>query len=154
MTQSTPTRCVHDVPCCGRLLRCAVPCWQTQCPPADLILLCSFACCCCCRCSWQDKADDVKAGIRSTALTFGARSKQYLSGFAAANLALLALTGQAAGCGAAYYAGLAAAGGHLAWQIGSVDLGDRADCQAKFVSNTSYGALLFAGILADRLLLL
>ena len=102
MTQSTPTRCVHDVPCCGRLLRCAVPCWQTQCPPADLILLCSFACCCCCRCSWQDKADDVKAGIRSTALTFGARSKQYLSGFAAANLALLALTGQAAGCGAAY----------------------------------------------------
>lgn len=40
---------------------------------------------------------------------------------------------------------------HLAWQIGSVDLDDRADCAAKFSSNAWYGALLFAGILGDRL---
>lgn len=48
-------------------------------------------------------------------------------------------------------AGVAAAGAHLAWQIGTVDLDDSADCAAKFRSNAWYGALLFAGILADRL---
>lgn len=53
----------------------------------------------------QDKHDDVKAGIRSTALTFGARTKAYCAGFGAASVALLAATGQAAGCGPAYYAG-------------------------------------------------
>ncbi|KAL4433055.1 hypothetical protein ABPG77_006482 [Micractinium sp. CCAP 211/92] len=99
----------------------------------------------------QDKADDVRAGIRSTALTFGDRTKAYCSGFAAANVALLAVAGGAAACGPAYYAGVAAAGAHLAWQIGSVDLDDSADCAAKFRSNAWYGALLFAGILADRL---
>ena len=100
----------------------------------------------------QDKADDVAAGIRSTALTFGARNKQYMGGFAAASVALLALTGQAAGCGAAYYAGVVAMGGHLAWQIASVDLDSRQDCMDKFVSNTYTGGLLFAGITADRVL--
>ncbi|KAI7844803.1 hypothetical protein COHA_001683 [Chlorella ohadii] len=100
----------------------------------------------------QDKHDDVKAGIRSTALTFGARTKTYCAGFGAASVALLAATGQAAGCGPAYYAGVAACAAHLAWQIGTVDLDNAADCNAKFVSNTWYGALLFAGILADRLL--
>ncbi len=47
----------------------------------------------------------MKAGIRSTALTFGAHTKAYCAGFGAASVALLAATGQAAGCGPAYYAG-------------------------------------------------
>lgn len=102
----------------------------------------------------QDKADDVKAGIRSTALTFGARTKRYCTGFGAACVALLATAGHAAGCGPAYYAGVAAAAGHLAWQVGSVDLDDAADCAAKFVSNAQLGGLVFAGVLADRLQLL
>lgn len=90
-------------------------------------------------------------GIRSTALTFGDRTKAYCAGFGAASVALLGATGVAAGCGPAYYAGVAACAGHLAWQVASVDLDSPADCQAKFVSNSWYGALLFAGILADRL---
>lgn len=100
----------------------------------------------------QDKADDVKAGIRSTALTFGPRTKPYCAGFGAGAAALAAAAGAAAGCGPAYYAGVAACAAHLAWQVGAVDLDNPADCQAKFVSNAWYGAALFAGILADRLL--
>lgn len=61
----------------------------------------------------QDKHDDVKAGIRSTALTFGTRTKAYCAGFGAASVALLAATGQAAGCGPAYYAGELECGGLL-----------------------------------------
>lgn len=100
----------------------------------------------------QDKEDDARVGIRSTALTFGARSKAYLAAFAAGNVGLLALAGAAAGCGAPFYAGVAAGGAHLAWQVASVDLDDRGDCAAKFVSNKVYGGLVFGGILADRLL--
>ncbi|PSC75871.1 4-hydroxybenzoate polyprenyl transferase [Micractinium conductrix] len=102
----------------------------------------------------QDKADDVRVGIRSTALTFGDRTKHYCAAFAAANAALLCAAGAAAGAGPAYYAGLAGAASHLAWQISTVDLDDPQDCAAKFASNTWYGALLFAGILADRVALL
>lgn len=41
----------------------------------------------------QDKLDDVRAGIKSTALLFGSRTKECLAGFAAANIGLLCLTG-------------------------------------------------------------
>jgi 4-hydroxybenzoate polyprenyltransferase len=102
----------------------------------------------------QDKADDLKVGIRSTALTFGPATKRYCAAFGAASVALLAAAGHAAGCGPAYHAGVAAAAAHMAWQVGSVDLDDPADCQAKFVSNAWLGALVWGGILADRLQLL
>lgn len=100
----------------------------------------------------QDKVDDVAVGIKSTALTFGEASKKYFAGFAAANTGLLALAGYMAGCGDAYYAGVAAGAAHLAWQVGTVDLNSREDCQAKFVSNKWYGALIFSGIMADRVI--
>ena len=100
----------------------------------------------------QDKVDDVKVGIKSTALTFGARTKAYCAGFAVAQAGLLVLAGHVAGCGPAYHLGVAAVAGHVAWQVISVDLDDSADCMAKFVSNRETGGLLFLGILADCLL--
>ena len=54
--------------------------------------------------------------------------------------------------GLPFYASLIAAGGHMAWQIMAVDLDDRQDCMAKFVSNKWFGAVLFSGIVADKLL--
>ena len=41
----------------------------------------------------QDKRDDVQAGIKSTALLFGSRTKEWLSGFSAANIGLLCWAG-------------------------------------------------------------
>ena len=41
----------------------------------------------------QDKRDDVQAGIKSTALLFGSRTTEWLSGFSAANVGLLYLAG-------------------------------------------------------------
>ena len=54
--------------------------------------------------------------------------------------------------GIPFYASLVAAGAHLAWQIRTVDLDNREDCMAKFVSNKWFGAVLFSGIVADKLL--
>jgi 4-hydroxybenzoate polyprenyltransferase len=100
----------------------------------------------------QDKVDDMTVGIRSTALTFGARNKQYLTGFSATSIACLAVAGHMGGCGAPFYAAVTAAAAHLSWQVATVDLDDPEDCALKFASNTWYGALVSGGIVVDRLL--
>lgn len=100
----------------------------------------------------QDKADDARIGVRSTALTLGARTKPALAGFAALQAGLLLAAGSAAGMGGVYEAAVAAGAAHQAWQIATVDLDDGPDCMAKFVANKWYGAILYAGIVADKLL--
>jgi 4-hydroxybenzoate polyprenyltransferase len=100
----------------------------------------------------QDKKDDALVGIKSTALTFGKDNREYLSAFVVANAVFMSAAGYAAGCGMPYYAGLAAAVTHLGWQAATVNFDDAQDCGNKFKSNTWYGALLFAGITADRVL--
>ncbi|XP_010541312.1 PREDICTED: 4-hydroxybenzoate polyprenyltransferase, mitochondrial isoform X1 [Tarenaya hassleriana] len=100
----------------------------------------------------QDKEDDVKVGVKSTALRFGDSTKLWLTGFGSASVGFLALTGLNADIGWPYYASLVAASGQLVWQIGSVDLSSRADCNKKFVSNKWFGAIIFSGILLGRTL--
>ncbi|XP_020239158.1 4-hydroxybenzoate polyprenyltransferase, mitochondrial [Cajanus cajan] len=99
----------------------------------------------------QDKEDDLKVGVKSTALRFGDSTKEWISGFGIACLGGLAVSGFNAEIGWPYYASLAAASGHLGWQIWTVDLSSRADCNRKFVSNKWFGAIIFGGILAGRL---
>lgn len=99
----------------------------------------------------QDKEDDLKVGVKSTALRFGDSTKEWLTGFGIASLSGLALSGFNAELGWPYYAFLGVASGHLGWQIWTVDLSSRSDCNRKFVSNKWYGAIIFGGILAGRL---
>ena len=47
----------------------------------------------------QDKVDDVKVGVRSTALLFGQRTPVWLTGFSLATLAGLGAAGHAVGLG-------------------------------------------------------
>jgi 4-hydroxybenzoate polyprenyltransferase len=99
----------------------------------------------------QDKADDAKIGLRSSALTFGdAGTRPALLGFAAASVGGIAAAGVAAGAGPLYFAGVAAGGAHMAWQVLGADLGSRADLARRFKSNVWVGALVFAGALGDR----
>ncbi|XLS98376.1 hypothetical protein HN51_041111, partial [Arachis hypogaea] len=76
----------------------------------------------------QDKEDDLKVGVKSTALHFGDFTKEWITGFGIACLGGLALSGYNAEIGWPYYAFLAAASGQLGWQIWTVDLSSRADC--------------------------
>ncbi|KAL4621551.1 hypothetical protein ACB092_06G237100 [Castanea dentata] len=98
----------------------------------------------------QDKEDDLKVGVKSTALKFGDSTKEWITGFGIASISSLALCGYNAGIGWPYYAFLTAASGQLAWQIQTVDLSSRADCNRKFVSNKWFGAIIFSGILFGR----
>lgn len=43
--------------------------------------------------AFQDQKDDFKAGVKSTAITFGDNTKYWLSGFGAACISSLVLTG-------------------------------------------------------------
>ncbi|XP_072967560.1 4-hydroxybenzoate polyprenyltransferase, mitochondrial isoform X1 [Typha angustifolia] len=99
----------------------------------------------------QDKEDDLKVGVKSTALRFGSLTDRWIAGFGAASICSLALSGYYAELAWPYYASLIAATGHLGWQILTVDLSSRADCNRKFVSNKWFGAIVFSGILFGRL---
>ncbi|KAK6252739.1 hypothetical protein QUC31_014459 [Theobroma cacao] len=98
----------------------------------------------------QDKEDDNKVGVKSTALKFGDSSKEWITAFAIACISSLALSGYNAEIGWPYYVFLAAASGQLAWQIGTANLSSPADCSRKFVSNKWFGALTFGGVSLGR----
>ena len=102
----------------------------------------------------QDKEDDARVGVRSTALTLG-DDKRYLAAFSALSVGTLALAGSGpVELHPAFYVGLLAGGGaHLTWQVATVDLASRADCLRKFQSNHYFGMALFAALVAGRLLL-
>ncbi|KAK9191329.1 hypothetical protein WN943_019941 [Citrus x changshan-huyou] len=96
----------------------------------------------------QDKEDDLKVGVKSTALRFGDSSKEWTTGFGIACISSLALSGYNADIGWPYYAFLAAASGHLGWQIWTVDLSSRADCNRKY-QMPSHGWKFWAIVFAD-----
>lgn len=100
----------------------------------------------------QDKDDDIVVGIKSTALLFGENTRACLAAFATTSIGFLSLTGYVMSAGLPYYAGVTAAACHYSWQLSQVDLDSRQDCLAKFVSNKWFGALVFTGIVADKLL--
>ena len=98
----------------------------------------------------QDKEDDARIGVKSSALALGARTRPFLFGFYGAAALLWGMAGIAAGLGVAFWAALAAAALQLAWQAARVDTGDPADCLRKFRSNRAVGWLLVAGIVAGH----
>jgi 4-hydroxybenzoate polyprenyltransferase len=98
----------------------------------------------------QDKEDDARIGVKSSALALGSRTRPFLFAFFAAAALLWAAAGIASGIGLAFWAALCAAALQLSWQAARVDTEDPADCLAKFRSNRIVGWLLFAGIIAGH----
>ena len=98
----------------------------------------------------QDKVDDAKVGVRSTALLLGSGTRRWLIGFDFMMLVFLWLCFASAGLGYVAYLALAGTALHLIWQALAVDLDDPADCKAKFRSNTWIGWMVLAGILIGR----
>ncbi len=99
----------------------------------------------------QDKQDDLLIGVKSTALRLGDATRPWLAGFYAATMLLLAASGYAAGVGWAFYALLLIAGGHLAWQVARVDIGNPGDCLMRFKSNRTFGFVVLAAIIAGHI---
>lgn len=90
----------------------------------------------------QDTKDDVQAGIKSTALRLGARTKPALSAFYAMAILCWALALFLAGSTPLSYFLLMAAGLHFFWQIRAVRLTDPESCRRMFASNKWVGWIM------------
>ncbi|KAJ2654241.1 Para-hydroxybenzoate--polyprenyltransferase, mitochondrial precursor (PHB:polyprenyltransferase) [Coemansia sp. RSA 1200] len=98
----------------------------------------------------QDKRDDVAAGVKSTSLLFGDNTKVILSAFSASTIGFICLSGYMNGQGILFFATVLGAGSsHLIWQLKSVNINDPATCWRIFRSNTWFGGIILAGIMAD-----
>jgi 4-hydroxybenzoate polyprenyltransferase len=99
----------------------------------------------------QDKQDDAKLGLNSTALAFGddERQKQVLHTLAAMTwLQWLAVGYTASGFLSfpIYQVGVTVAYAHLIWQIQTADFDNPHNVAARFRSNSTVGALVFGSI--------
>ncbi len=96
-----------------------------------------------------DRADDVRIGIRTSALTFGRYDVAAVMACYAVVLAILAAVGWHLGRGAAFYAGLAAAAGIMAYHYTLIRGREPRQCFKAFLHNNWVGAAIFAGLALD-----
>ncbi|MDN5928668.1 MAG: 4-hydroxybenzoate octaprenyltransferase [Hyphomicrobiales bacterium] len=99
----------------------------------------------------QDKEDDALVGVRSTARLFGDNTKIWLVGLYGGALVLIAVAFMLARVPLPAFAGLVAAGVHMAQQIRTIDIDNPDQCLKLFKSNSIVGWLIFAGLLAGGL---
>jgi 4-hydroxybenzoate polyprenyltransferase len=98
-----------------------------------------------------DREDDLRIGVKSTAILFGRADRGMIALFHALTLGLLAWAGARAGLGVTYYMGLAAAAGFAGWQQWLLRNRDRDGAFRAFLNNNRFGAVVFAGLALDYL---
>ena len=100
----------------------------------------------------QDRADDLMAGVKSTALKLGARTKPWLAAFFALALALIGLAGWLAGAFPLFVFALTFGALHAGWQVMTLDIDDARNCLARFRANRDFGLIILVGALAASLM--
>lgn len=99
-----------------------------------------------------DMEDDLKLGLKSAAIRFGDKGKQWLGGFYIATMVLWLGAGYAMQMHWAYFVIMAAIGVHLAWQIYQFNPQRRESGLALFRANMTVGVLLVVAALVGTLL--
>ncbi len=98
-----------------------------------------------------DRPDDLKIGIKTSAITFGRFDVAAVMLCYAAALGLLAVVGIGSERGTLYYFGLLVAAGIALYHYALIRDRDRARCFKAFRHNNWVGAAIFAGIFLDDL---
>ncbi len=96
-----------------------------------------------------DRRDDIKIGVKSTAILFGAMDKTIIGVLQGLLLLNLVLVGTRLELGGAYYAGLAAATCFALYEQYLIRKRDPEKCFQAFLNNNWFGAAVFAGILLN-----
>ena len=94
-----------------------------------------------------DRDDDLRIGVKSTAILFGDADLPILGFLMASFLLTMALVAQRGHLHAMYFAGVAAAALLFAWQLWIMRRRDRDACFAAFRNNNWVGLALWVGIL-------
>ena len=96
-----------------------------------------------------DREDDVKVGVRSTAILFGDADRFFVGLSQVAVLAVLVLAGRQAGLGVFHAAATALSALLFLYQQYLIRDREPAACFKAFLNNNWVGAVVFAGIVAD-----
>ncbi len=96
-----------------------------------------------------DKDDDIKIGVKSTAILFGNYDRHIMAVLQLIILGLLLIIGIMEHSGFAYYSGLICAAGLSVYQQKLIFHRDKALCFKAFLNNNWFGLAVFMGLLID-----
>ena len=99
-----------------------------------------------------DKKDDLKIGVKSTAILFGEKDREIIGMLQFIVLVLLTVVGQMQQLGWAYYGGLIGAAGLSLYQQTLIFHRERDNCFKAFLNSNWFGMTVFAGLAFDYLL--
>lgn len=98
-----------------------------------------------------DKEDDLKIGVKSTAILFGDKDREIMAGLQLVIIALLMVIGHSQQLGAFYYAGVAVAFGLSVYQQKLIVNRDKVLCFKAFLNSNYFGLAVFVGLVLDYL---
>ena len=98
-----------------------------------------------------DRDDDIRIGVKSTAILFGDADRVIIAGLQALLMANLVIIGVQTSMGLYYYLGLAGAAAFALYHLYLIKDRDRERCFQAFLNNNWFGAVVFVGIVLDYL---
>lgn len=126
----------NDIPVVGWIMYLAVMLWS-------LIYDTMYA--------MVDKEDDIKIGVKSTAILFGRYDRQIIAALQLIMLSLLISIGQMQALGSAYYIGLLVAAGLCIYQQRLIYKREKTQCFKAFLNSNWLGLAVFIGLAVDYL---
>ncbi|MEW8461018.1 MAG: 4-hydroxybenzoate octaprenyltransferase, partial [Candidatus Thiodiazotropha endolucinida] len=98
-----------------------------------------------------DREDDLKIGVKSSAILFGRHDKLIVGVLQVAMILMLLLIGMLLERGAFYYLGLLGGAGLFAYQQWLIRGREPKACFEAFLNNNQFGMVIFIGLLVDYL---
>ena len=99
-----------------------------------------------------DRSDDLKIGVKSSAILFGNADRAIVGMLHVLVLGMLVGLGAYANLGAAYFAGLVGAAGFAIYQQSIIRERDPAACFRAFLNNNWFGGAVFVGLVVDLMI--
>ena len=96
-----------------------------------------------------DRPDDLRVGIKSSAITFGDMDLLMIAAMQIMVLLALLFAGRLLALSRPYFGALAIAAGCFAWQLWLARRRDAAGCIRAFQNNHYFGMVIFAGLILD-----
>lgn len=102
--------------------------------------------------AFQDRTDDLLAGVKSSALVVASYPKFFLSIIYGLVLLFWIMAGKTSQLGLTYWIFLTSIAIHFAWQVKTLEINKASNCFERFSSNVNVGFLLFIAIVFSRLI--
>lgn len=100
----------------------------------------------------QDRDDDIRIGVKSTAVRWGDNTTKWIAFFSGSTVFFLSLAGYAGGMEWPYFLALGLTGVQFGKYVFKTNLKDAMMCKKAFESNNDIGALVLLAILGSTAL--